>query len=106
MFYRYEARRIDSIVPSEWCGIFQHLNPSESRQWRNLHEPKWYRDHPFQTSQAWFTQHGYDRWHEKMEETLRNNVHYAAGRLEVRLLQKETLNKVVMKGKTQVIVLV
>ena len=105
MFYRYEARRIDGDVPSDWEGIFQHFDPTERRQWYCLCEPKWYAKNPDKESQAWFTQHGYDKWHEKMDDMIEDKILcMGSNRLEVRLLSKESLENIVFKGKTQVLI--
>lgn len=99
MYYRYEARYKDA----EWEGIFQFFDPSERRKWYCLAVPKWYEKNPDVESQAWFTQHGYDKWHKKMEKAIEDYLNWCSPGWEVRLLQTETLHNVVFKGKTQCI---
>lgn len=102
MYYRYEARRINN-KNSEWKGIFEYFSPYERRKWYCLSVPKWYDENPDVESQAWFTQHGYDKWHEKMEKTIEDFLSWHSN-LEVRLLKVETLENIVFKGKTQCII--
>ena len=96
MYYRYEAREPNG----EWIGIFQHMSPDQRRKWYCLHIPKYLKEHPDCNSQSWFTEHGYQKWHTKMEETIEAEFQD----LEVRIVIKEMLENVVMKGKTQCIV--
>lgn len=102
MYYRYEAR----YNGGNWQGIFQALNPSERRSWHNLSSPKWYDLHPEVESKAWFTQHGYEKWKKKMEETIENfHNGYTVG-WEFRLITKENLGQIAFRGKTQIIELI
>lgn len=104
MYYRYEARRTDG-KDHEFKGIFHIFTPSQRRKWYCLAVPKWYEKNPNVESQAWFTQHGYNKWHETMEETILEFLDwFAEGTYEIRLLKKETLENVVFKGKTQCII--
>lgn len=103
MYYRYEARYTGD-KDAEWEGIFQFFSPDERRKWYCLAVPKWYEKNPDVDSQAWFTQHGYDKWHEKMEKTIEDYLSWCNEGWEVRLLQVETLDNIVFKGKTQCIV--
>ena len=104
MYYRYEARRTD-VEDGEFKGIFQAFTPSQRKKWYCLAVPKWYEKNPDVESQAWFTQHGYDKWHEKMEDTIREFLDLVTeDTLEIRLLKKETLENIVFEGKTQCII--
>ena len=104
MYYRYEARRLDE-EDEEFRGIFGIFPPSEARKWYCLAEPKWYENNPDVNSQAWFTQHGYDKWHTKMEETIKEFLDcYGRDNFEIRLRKAATLDNIVFKGKTQCIV--
>lgn len=104
MYYRYEARRTDG-EDHEFKGIFHIFTSSQRRKWYCLAVPKWYEKNPNVESQAWFTQHGYNKWHETMEETILEFLDwFAEGTYEIRLLKKETLENVAFKGKTQCII--
>lgn len=104
MYYRYEARRTD-VEDGEFKGIFNAFTPSQRRKWYCLAVPKWYEKNPDVESQAWFTQHGYDKWHEKMEDAIREFLDwFTEGTFEIRLLKKETLENIVFEGKTQCII--
>ena len=103
MYYRYEGRYVGGDKETEWEGIFQCFSPDERRKWYCLTIPKWYEKNPDVESQAWFTQHGYDKWHEKMEKTIEDFLSWCYDGWEVRLLQVETLDNIVFKGKTQCI---
>ena len=96
MYYRYEAKYPDD---TEWKGIFHCLSPDDRRKWYCLSTPKWYDHNPDTKSRAWFTEHGYQKWHEKMEHTIANTWKP----IETRLIKAETLDNIVVKGKTQVI---
>lgn len=101
MYYRYEAR----VNNGPWYGIFHAFDPNDRRKWHCLTTPKWYNKHfPREVfrSRAWFTDHGYAKWHEKMEKTIEESTLKARG-YETRLIAAETLDNIVMKGKTQVI---
>ncbi len=101
MFYRYEARTGNG----QWHGIFQAFDPSDRRKWHCLTVPKWYSEHfldKILQSRAWFTDYGYAKWHEKMEKTIEESTLKARG-YETRLITADTLDNIVMKGKTQVI---
>lgn len=104
MYYRYEARHI-GYEESEWEGIFSCFTPYELRKWYCLTVPKWYEKNPDVESQAWFTQHGYDEWHTKMEKTIEEFLSWGND-FEVRLCKAEKLDNVVFAGKTQCIVLI
>ena len=99
MYYRYEIRFLTENA--EWEGVFQAFNPSQRRQWHCLAEPKYYEDNPDVETKAWFTQHGYDKWHSKMDAMLEQ---YKDDKdIEIRILTAEVLDNLVMKGKTQCI---
>ena len=105
MYYRYEIRFLTENA--EWEGVFQAFNPSQRRQWHCLAEPKYYENNPDAETRAWFTQHGYEKWHVKMD-TIINDFLDAYGRnnYEVRLLKVDILPNIVFKGKTQCIILI
>ena len=99
MYYRYEVRFLTENA--EWEGVFQAFSPSQRRKWYCLAEPKYYKNNPDVKTRAWFTQHGYDKWHGKMDAMLEQ---YKNERdIEIRILTAETLNNLVVKGKTQCI---
>lgn len=104
MFYRYEAKNKDG----QYEGIFSFFNPSERRYFnRFLREPKWYENNPDTDSKCWFTEEGYNKYHNVIDEILSGNVGYRSmSHLEIRLVTKETLDNVVCKGKIQCIELV
>ena len=100
MFYRYEAKHISN---DKWIGIFQAFNPSEKRKWNCLYEPKWYRDNPHVESKAWFTEHGYNKWKNKMNAMIEDFHFGNTNGWEFRIVKKENLDNIVMYGKSQVI---
>ena len=107
MFYRYEIKRISTQtglnVP--WENLCKALTPDHRRMIKRfLYEPKWYRDNPDKDSICWFTQYGYDKYHEYIEEIIKdcNDNYYP---LKVRLLERRRLKDVVMHGKVQCICL-
>ena len=99
MYYRYEIRFLTENA--EWKGVFQAFSPSQRRKWYCLAEPKYYEDHPDVETKAWFTLHGYDKWHGKMDAMLEQYKNDKD--IEIRILTAETLDNLVMKGKTQCI---
>lgn len=102
MYYRYEARRKDS---AEWLGIFASgaLNPSQRRQWgRVLREPKWYEKNPDTASKCWFTEYGYEKYHNLMDEMISETTNV----WKIRLITCDKLGKLVCKGKVQCVELV
>ena len=108
MFYRYEVRYTDRT--NEWAGFCQKLSPTGRRKVsRFLSEPKWYRDfyrqNPLSTkTKCWFTQLGFDKYHEAMEEIAKDTTAWY-GPIEVRVLKEKHLSNVKMKGKIQCICL-
>jgi hypothetical protein len=76
------------------------MNPNERRKWYCLTIPKWYADHPNIKSKAWFTEHGFEKYRFKMLKIIDELEYYG---WEVRIQTAETLDNIVMKGKTQVI---
>ena len=112
MYYRYEARvyENDSAYPSKafaesvnsWTGIFQCFNPNQRRKWNCLTIPKWYMSNQYTSSQAWFTKHGYQKWHQKMMLTIKDFLEWYPY-FEVRILRTDHLENIVMHGKTQCI---
>lgn len=105
MYYRYEAKilheRRFSQEPGEWVGIFQIFDPDQRRKWYCLHEPKYYEENPDVETKAWFTQHGYDKYHAKMNDML--SIYKDNPDIEIRIVTAETLDNIVMLGKTQCI---
>lgn len=101
MFYRYEVR-IGSDKP--WEGGFQCLFPNQLRHiGRYLKEPKWYKNHPDVDTRCWFTQEGFDKYGDLVEEAIKERgvLNYPNG--EYRLVKSETLENIVMLGKIQCI---
>ena len=101
MFYRYEVR-IGSDKP--WEGGFQCLFPYQLRHiGRYLKEPKWYKNHPDVDTRCWFTQEGFDKYGDLVEEAIKERgiLNYPNG--EYRLVKSETLENIVMLGKIQCI---
>lgn len=99
MFYRYEVR-IGSDKP--WEGGFQCLFPDQLRHiGRYLKEPKWYKNHPDVDTRCWFTQEGFDKYGDLVEEAIKERgvLNYPNG--EYRLVKSETLENIVMLGKIQ-----
>ena len=107
MYYRYEARYLKG-PDNRFKGIFEIFTPDERKQWNScLSTPKWYSEHPGIPSQAWFTQHGYEKWHVKMDAIINDFLDaYGRNNYEVRLLKVNTLPNIVFKGKTQCIILI
>lgn len=103
MFYRYEIR---TGPDQSWKGCFQYFFPDQRRYiGRWLKEPKWYQNHPNEKSKCWFTQEGYDKYGDLVEETIQerldNNPHW-----ETRLLKTENLDNISMRGSIQCIQLI
>lgn len=97
MYYRYEAKK-----NGEHVGIFAVLNPDQRRYFaRFLKEPEWYKSNPGVDSRCWFTEYGYEKYHHIIDELIEES-----GNLEVRVVTKETLPNVVIRGKVQCIELV
>ncbi len=102
MFYRYEAKRPNE-PDDAWKGICQAMTPDHSRKTaRFLKDPKWYEKNPDTDSRCWFTQFGYDKYHETMEKIIDDCIEWYY-ELDVRILMTETLEDVVMQGKIQCI---
>lgn len=115
MYYRYEAKIKDDFSgwevkdgDREWQGIFSFFNPTERRYFsRFLREPKWYENNPDVDTKCWFTEEGYKKYHNVMEQIISGSVGYRSmSHIEVKLLTKETLDNIVCKGKIQYIELV
>lgn len=81
---------------SEWKN-----DPDQRRKWYCLHEPKYYEENPDVETKAWFTQHGYDKYHAKMNDML--SIYKDNPDIEIRIVTAETLDNIVMLGKTQCI---
>lgn len=108
MYYRYEARRCkwgSSGYETDWEGICQIWTPDQSRKMSQfLHTPKWYESNPDVDSRCWFTQYGYDKYHERVEELLANCDEWYFP-IEVRLLKQIHIDNIVCDGKVQCICL-
>ena len=81
MFYRYEVR-IGSDKP--WEGGFQCLFPDQLRHiGRYLKEPKWYKNHPDVDTRCWFTQEGFDKYGDLVEEAIKERgvLNYPTGQI-------------------------
>lgn len=102
MYFRYEAKH-PTATNNKWVGIFQVFNPDERRQWSCLREPKWYQNNPQVNSKAWFTEHGYFKWKNKMSLMIENFHFGLTDKWEFRLLKKNKLENIVFTGKTQII---
>ena len=101
MYYRYEAE-----VGSKWVGICQAMTPDHRRKiGRFLHEPKWYGENPDVDSECWFTEYGYNKYHEQMEEVINNCCAYYFP-LKTRLRKSNTLDNIAMQSKVQCICLI
>ncbi len=103
MFYRYEAW---NEKEQAWEGIFAALTPDHRRKANQfLHNPKWYDNHPDTDSICWFTQLGYDKYHEEIEALIENCIesYYP---LKYRILKANKLDNIAMQGKIQCICLV
>jgi hypothetical protein len=95
MFYRYEAKTKEG----KYKGIFSFFNPSQRRYFnRFVKEPKWYEENPDVSSKCWFTEEGYEKYHEIIE-----NFIYENRIRDFRLLKKSNLTNVVCQGKIQCI---
>ncbi|MFR3412139.1 MAG: hypothetical protein ACLTS1_06325 [Coprococcus sp.] len=70
---------------------------------RYLKEPKWYKNHPDVDTRCWFTQEGFDKYGDLVEEAIKERgiLNYPNG--EYRLVKSETLENIVMLGKIQCI---
>ncbi|MEG1926731.1 MAG: hypothetical protein RR415_13400 [Ruthenibacterium sp.] len=96
MYYRYEVRRENGC----WMGVFQMLNPSQKRKiGRMLHDPKWYANHPNCNTRCWFTEKGF----EKFKGIVDAAIAELPWKAEVRILRKESLKKIAMRGTIQCI---
>lgn len=102
MFYRYEVKHPDK-TGDKWVGIFQAFNGYERRQWACLTNPVWYNTHPNVNSKAWFTEHGYMKWKNKMDEMIKNFHFGNCENWEFRIITSESLENIVVSGKTQII---
>lgn len=92
MFYRYEAKK-----NGVWYGIFHFFNPDQRRYVnRYFREPKWYKNHPGIDSKCWFTEKGYEKYHAIIDAMIME-----CGNLEIRILEKSTIDHPVCKGRIQ-----
>ena len=110
MYYRYEVRIADATKCSarrelkfrNWTGIFQCFDPDMCRKWYCIAVPKWYEHNLAVPSKAWFTQYGFEKWHPKMLETIRDLLERHPY-FEIRILTCTKPKNLVMHGKTQCI---
>ena len=95
MFYRYEALN----KKGEYEGIFSFFNPSQRRYFnRFVKEPKWYEKNPSVPSKCWFTEEGYQKYHEIIDGfIIENNIQ------NFRLIKEHTISNIVCHGKIQCI---
>ena len=95
MFYRYEAKNKEG----KYEGIFSFFNPSQRRHFnRFVKEPKWYEKNPDVPSKCWFTEEGYEKYHDIIETFIYEN------RIQdFRLLKEPVLQNLVCQGKIQCI---
>lgn len=95
MFYRYEALNKNG----EYVGIFSFFNPSQRRYFnRFVKEPKWYEKNLDVPSKCWFTEEGYQKYHEIIDAfIIENNIQ------NFRLIKKHTISNIVCHGKIQCI---
>lgn len=104
MYYRYEVETEDG-----WEGIFSIANPFQRRYiGRFLKEPSWYskQKEPWNIpSRCWFTEYGFQKYKYLIEEMIADYKSYHRD-VNIRILKQETLGKLVMKGKVQVIELI
>ena len=103
MYYRFEVRR---SANDPWEGCFQYLFPDQRRflgRW--IKEPKWYQKHPFTNSRCWFTQEGFEKYGDLVEEVVKERMeNFSEG--EMRILKRPKLENIVMHGKIQCIQLI
>lgn len=101
MYYRYEVKTEEG-----WEGIFSIANPDWRRYIsRFISEPAWYKkqENPYDIqSRCWFTQYGFKKYSHLIQEMI-DDYKYYFPKLETRILQQESLDNLVMKGKVQVI---
>lgn len=103
MFYRIEARTNTS---SAWEGIFHVLEEHCTRTAeRGLAVPKWYRNHPNENSEAWFTEYGYRQFRDQIVAAVQemNDWRRPEDQIVCRIRIADTLSGIVMSGRTQCI---
>ena len=105
MYYRFEVclQGFDN-----WLGICTILNGYELRQvGRFLTEPRWYKKNPDVRSECWFTEYGYQKYKEKMQEIINHMPDWHSEELmrglKFRVREQEELKNIVMHGKVQCI---
>lgn len=100
MYYRYEMRENKD---KPWEGVFSFLDPSQRRFWgRRLINPIWYEKNPGVNSRCWFTELGYEKHHEVMDEMIEDYL-YHHPETELRILKEPNIQNIVMNGKVQCI---
>lgn len=100
MFYRYEIRKDKDL---EWEGVFSCFDPDQRRFWsRLLRDPAWYRTHEDTPSRCQFTEYGYNKYHEIMDEMVEDLLYYRPA-VECRILKENELSNIVSRGKVQCI---
>ena len=77
------------------------MTKNERNKWWCLPVPQWYKKHPESKTKAWFTEYGYNKYHEKMENVIQHIIIEENRPYDIRLLKQESVPDIVMKGKTQ-----
>ena len=99
MYYHYEMRTGSNET---WQGCFQFFFPDQRRYiGRWLKEPSWYSKHPDVDSRCWFTEVGFQKYGDMVEQIIQELLD-TNPEWEMRLLKTEILN-IAMKGKIQCI---
>lgn len=100
MYYRYEMR---TGTNDTWQGCFQFFFPDQRRyigKW--LKEPSWYSKHPDVDSRCWFTEAGFQKYGDMVEQFIQERLD-TNPEWEMRLLKTDILQNFAMKGKIQCI---
>lgn len=95
MFYRYEAKNNEG----QYEGICSFFNPDHQRRLnRAVSVPKWYENNPDTESRCWFTEEGFRKYHQVIDDII-----IEADIKNVRILICDALPNIVCKGKIQCI---
>lgn len=101
MFYRYEVNKYNEL--SEWEGVFSAFNPTQRRRIsRWLCEPKWYKKHLKTKSKCWFTDIGFQKYHEQIEKEIEEVLAFHSD-WQIRKVENNRLDNLAMLGKIQCI---
>ena len=104
MFYRFEIR---TSPDSPWEGGFQYLFPDQIRYiTRFVREPKWYQNHPDINTRCWFTQEGFTKYGDIIQEAIEECGVLDYPNSKMRILKRPSLENIVMHGKIQCIQLI